>query len=586
MKFTPPRSKATFLILLVLTLTQIAAHAQRPQSVGSKLDALLTARVREGQSATQRVIIRTTSDGIPGLTRGLERDGHPVLRRHPMINALTARVPVAALEGLSRNPFVLSISTDAVVFAEQAASGDSLRGTLGLSTGNQTGNRVGVAVIDSGLEPGPEFGDRIAGFYDFTQGGIAAPPTDDYGHGTHVAGLIAGSGDLSSGKRYRGVAPKARLIALKVLNHNGAGNTSDVISAIEFVTANKDQLAVDVINLSLGHPIYEPAATDPLVQAVEAAVRAGIVVVASGGNYGVSSVTGLPGYAGILSPGNALSAITVGSVKTFETNARADDRVASYSSRGPTWYDGRAKPDLVAPGHGLVAAAAKSSRLYIDNPAIRIGDSYLRLSGTSMAAGVVSGTVALILEANRTAFPTAPLKPNAVKGILQYTSLPVRDEHGVAYDYLTGGAGSVNPAGALEVAARIDTSMPLASWWLTSNVDAWTVIDGQTLSWTETIGWGNARSDGPALYYNELAWTQNIIWGSNIVWGNNIIWGNNIVWDDNIIWGNNIVWGNSLIGASDGTSISWGMVADVPSLTMWGTLAGSAGSTGLILTSP
>ena len=110
--------------------------------------------------------------------------------------------------------------------------------------------------------------------------GVAASPTDDYGHGTHVAGLIAGSGDLSSGKRYRGVAPKARLIALKVLDQNGAGNTSDVISAIEFVTANKDQLGVDVINLSLGHPIYEPAATDPLVQAVEAAVRAGIVVVA------------------------------------------------------------------------------------------------------------------------------------------------------------------------------------------------------------------------------------------------------------------------------------------------------------------
>ena len=133
----------------------MAAHAQQPQSVGSKLDALLTARVREGNSGTQRVIIRTTSDGIPGLTRELERDGHPVLRRHPIINALTARVPVAALEGLSRNPFVLSISTDAVVIAEQTSSGDSLRGTLGTLGGNHTGYRVGVAVIDSGLEAGP-----------------------------------------------------------------------------------------------------------------------------------------------------------------------------------------------------------------------------------------------------------------------------------------------------------------------------------------------------------------------------------------------------------------------------------------------
>ena len=117
-----------------------------------------------------------------------------------------------------------------------------------------------------------------------------------------MAGLIAGNGDLSAGKRYRGVAPKARLVALKVLDENGAGNTSDVIGAIEFVTAYKDRLGIDVINLSLGHPIYEPAATDPLVQAVEAAVRAGIVVVVSGGNFGVSPFTGLPGYAGILSP--------------------------------------------------------------------------------------------------------------------------------------------------------------------------------------------------------------------------------------------------------------------------------------------
>ena len=187
--------------------------------------------------------------------------------------------------------------------------------------------------------------------------GDSAWPRDAYGHGTHVAGLIAGDGNLSD-QRYRGVAPRARLIVLKVLDENGAGYTSDVIDAIEFVTRNKARLGVDIINLSLGHPILEPAATDPLVQAVEAAVRAGIVVVAAAGNYGVSPATGEPAYAGILSPGNAPSAITVGSARTFETNMRGDDRVANYSSRGPTWYDGTAKPDLVAPGHGLVAAAA------------------------------------------------------------------------------------------------------------------------------------------------------------------------------------------------------------------------------------
>ena len=229
---------------------------------------------------------------------------------------------------------------------------------------------------------------------------------------------------MLSDQRYRGVAPKARLVVLKVLDENGQGYTSDVIDAIEFVTKYKSRLGVDIINLSLGHPILEPAATDPLVQAVEAAVRAGIVVVAAAGNVGVSPSTGEPGYAGILSPGNAPSAITVGSARTFDTNLRSDDRVADYSSRGPTWYDARAKPDLVAPGDGLVAAAAKSSTLYVNHPTLRVDDDYLRLNGTSMATAVVSGTAALILQANHA------LTPNAVKAILQFTALPVRDEQG------------------------------------------------------------------------------------------------------------------------------------------------------------
>ena len=150
-----------------------------------------------------------------------------------------------------------------------------------------------------------------------------------------------------------------------------------MINAIEFATANKARLGIDIINLSLGHPIYESAATDPLVQAVEAAVRAGIVVVVSAGNHGVSPSTELPAYAGILSPGNAPSAITVGAAKTFDTNIRSDDRVAPYSSRGPSWYDATAKPDLIAPGHGLVSAAAKASTLYQNNPALQVGESVL-----------------------------------------------------------------------------------------------------------------------------------------------------------------------------------------------------------------
>ena len=599
------RPRSTFLFLVALILPAVAAHAQPPERLASKLDGPLSASVRAGRSETKQVIIRTTLDGMPELTKALGANRHPVLRVHTTINSVTARVPVAALEGLSQLPFVESISTDAVVRATQDSSATqtssqdwTLRGTLGLTAQSPDGYRVGVAVIDSGLEAGPEFDDRIDGFYDFTHnGGKSDSPTDAYGHGTHVAGLIAGDGDLS-GQRYRGVAPKARLIVLKVLDQTGAGYTSNVIDAIEFVTKHRSRLGVDIINLSLGHPILEPAATDPLVQAVEAAVRAGIVVVAAAGNHGVSPETGEPAYAGILSPGNAPSAITVGSAKTFETNVRGDDRVANYSSRGPTWYDGMAKPDLVAPGHGLVAPAATSSTLYLNNPALRVGQSYLRLNGTSMATAVVSGTVALILEASRNASPSGtPLTPNAVKAVLQFTALPASDDQGVGYDYLTQGTGSVNAAGAIELAAHIDTTKPVSALWLTSSVNPTTTIDGQTLSWAESIIWSDAVSFGPVVYVHQAAWSDNIVWGSddnivwgsndNIVWGSNIVWGNNIVWasDDNIVWGSNIVWGNTLIGSSYGASVTWGLMVDDPSSTVWGSLS-SAGPSGSVLTSP
>ena len=135
-----------------------------------------------------------------------------------------------------------------------------------------------------------------------------------------------------------------------MLDSNGAGYTSNVIKAVEFAVANRTSLGIHIINLSLGHPIYEPAANDPLVLAVESAVRAGIVVVVSAGNNGQDD-TGAIGYAGISSPGNAPSAITVGTVDHKNTAWPYDDTVAPYSSRGPTWFDGFAKPDILAPGH-------------------------------------------------------------------------------------------------------------------------------------------------------------------------------------------------------------------------------------------
>src|SRR6185437_11868518 len=180
-------------------------------------------------------------------------------------------------------------------------------------------------------------------FYDFVNnGGEKVKQYDDYGHGTHVAGMIKNKDDKSDA-RYRSVAHGSKLIGMKVLADDGSGYTSTVIDAIEFAIANKEKLKIAVINLSLGHPIYEPAATDPLVQAVERAVDAGIVVVVAAGNNGGDPVTHQVGYAGINSPGNAPSAITVGAFDMTGTADRSDDTIPWYSSRGPSWYDGYAK---------------------------------------------------------------------------------------------------------------------------------------------------------------------------------------------------------------------------------------------------
>ena len=141
------------------------------------------------------------------------------------------------------------------------------------------------------------------------------------------------------------------------------GRASDVINALDWVVENKVKYNIQVVNLSLGHPIYEAAATDPLVQAVEQAVAAGLKVMVSAGNFGRNPKTGKVGYAGITSPGNAPSALTVGAFTTFQTATRQDDRMASYSSRGPTWYDGFAKPDIVAPGDALKSDRAPGSTL-------------------------------------------------------------------------------------------------------------------------------------------------------------------------------------------------------------------------------
>ncbi len=249
-----------------------------------------------------------------------------------------------------------------------------------------------------------------------------------------------------------------------MLDQAGQGDTSDVVAAIEFILAERQNPQstlprIDVINLSLGHPIYESAATDPLVQAVERASAAGIVVVASAGNNGQRPDTGAPGYAGLTSPGNAPSAITAGAASTSNSDTRDDDRVAPFSSRGPTWYDAFAKPDVVAPGLSLMSDIAPFSTLYDQlRGCAGCSDTKVRLSGSSMAAAVTSGIVALVLDQNRQAHDGAPGSHAACRqghSRVHRDAAARRRRRGLR-SRSRKGAGEVNAAGAVALASAID----------------------------------------------------------------------------------------------------------------------------------
>jgi serine protease AprX len=470
---------------------------------------------------------------------------------------------------------VLSISYDAPVKGQllgllsnepEPVSIDASASKIARSRYGVNGQGITVAVIDSGIRPHADLpSTRIKAFVDFVNGRTTA--YDDYGHGTHVAGIIAGSGVSSSGK-YTGVAPGASIVGLKVLDSTGAGRTSDVLAALEWVLTNHLAYNIRVVNLSLGHPIYEPAATDPMVQLVEQLTRKGIVVAVSAGNMGRNAL-GQTVYGSITSPANAQGAITVGAADTNGTLARSDDSVAPFSSRGPTRFDYYLKPDVIAPGYRIASLIASNSTLAVKYPNMVVGSSYFRLNGTSQAAPVVAGAAALLLQAN------PALSSHTVKGLIQFTSQRMRN-----LDVMTQGAGQLNIAGALRLAKLVSPSARINKRWIKGSrtpIQA-DLLFGEAVYWGKAIIWGDKVRPGNSIYLHLAQWDDNIVWGylaDNIVWSmwdDNIVWSmldDNIVWsmlDDNIVWGftdDNIVWGfdDKVSGLLD-DNIVWSMMDD------------------------
>jgi serine protease AprX len=267
-------------------------------------------------------------------------------------------VPAKALSALANDPDVVYISPDRPVQGALNLAASAVNADLAHTWGwNGTG--VGIAIIDSGVNP----------VWDLTQAGNSKTPriiysqnfdpaanttSDLYGHGTHVAGIIASNGGSSTcgncDVTFQGIAPNANIINLRVLDQNGSATDSTVIAAVQTAITLQNAYNIRVINLSLGRGIFETYTLDPLCQAVEQAWKSGIVVVVGAGNYGRDNSYNNYGYGTITAPGNDPYVITVGAMKTMGTPSRSDDLIATYSSKGPTLLDHVVKPDIVAPG--------------------------------------------------------------------------------------------------------------------------------------------------------------------------------------------------------------------------------------------
>lgn len=355
---------------------------------------------------------KLTSDRVQSLQKYVGSDSLPIRRHLPLLNSVASKVSVNCLKRMCGWEGVSKIYLDGIKRTSLYIATPSIGSTAVQRKKGLTGKGINIAIIDTGVFPHPDLTrpvNRIVAFKDWIN--QRKRPYDDNGHGTHVAGDAAGNGWMSKGK-YKGPAPEAGIVGVKVLDREGSGYDSTIIKGIEWCIKNRKRLKLRILSMSFGGSVNTAWEDDPLCQAVEKAAKAGLIVVIAAGNSG-------PGRSTIESPGNSPSAITVGAVDDRRSLVQADDRITWYSSRGPA-RGGGTKPDLVAPGETIISLRAPRSLLDRELPYLRVGKGYFTLSGTSMSTPIVSGAAAQLLQRNPL------LSPKQVKTILKRNAFRLR----------------------------------------------------------------------------------------------------------------------------------------------------------------
>ena len=392
-------------------------------------------------SSSETVIV--TANGLLSPVLAVLSVGGTVLTQYHLIDGVDALIPrivaplLASLPGITVTPDVsVSIGSTTDSTAPHTPSDAFLpeTGATQLASAGDTGHGVTVAVLDTGIDNLPDFSGRLVGGVDLS--GENNAYQDSYGHGTFVAGLIAGDGTSSDGQ-YGGEAPGANLVSIKVAGAGGTTHLDTLISGLQWAVDHQSRYGIKVLNISLGIQPTESTVINPLDQAVEAVWNSGIAVVASAGNAGPFNGT-------VLSPGDDPLVITAGALDDMATPSAADDEMTDFSSAGPTSPDGWVKPDLVTSGRSVVSLAAPGSTVYNNYPSARVGSANFVGSGTSFSAAIASGAAALVLADN------PGLTPNQVKARLLGNTdpgpvgNPFVDGHGALNAYAAATSGPMN----------------------------------------------------------------------------------------------------------------------------------------------
>lgn len=534
-----------------VALTFLAVQGVQPRSDGSaaiaaKVDPGLAAEAAAAPASTVNVIVRETlpsSDAAERLVRSL--DG-TVTHELPIVGGFSATVPGSALADLAGSSSVdlvwgdgeISMSSSPTALYNRLAPNTAWRQSIRLNQvdGNYDGAGVAVALLDTGVTESDDLGDRLLARVDLTP---ERDGFDRYGHGTHMSGIIAGTGAASDGQ-WRGVAPGANVVSVKVAGPDGSTDVSVVIAGLQWVVANRTTYNIRVLNLAFGTDSDQSYGIDPLDYAVEQAWFSGILVVASAGNRG-------PGSDTINKPGDDPFVLTVGAADNHGTPDRSSTTVAAFSSWGSP--GGFTKPDIIAPGITIVSLRDPGSTIDTLYPDARIGDSYFKGTGTSQAAAIVSGVAALMFQANpwltpdlakgvlvKTAYRNGNYGHGAGAGLMDVGSAlqAVRNPNGVTPANLglvpSTGAGSLEASrGTFHVDADIDGDgipdrvigeidalgqpWPAMSWsayawyaspWseLTAVTPGWSAVSWSALSWSGTT-WSAAS-------WSAVSWSADV----------------------------------------------------------------------------